>query len=477
MTMRPCDPGRPARPSCRIVVPATLLLGLVLSSGCGERTDVVSSSTANLKGGSVTTATVSLPVIQARVLTFENTFIGAVRYAGDRLIVPSSTLESRIEVLNWKINNVQAAIEISSSKNPVVAAIDFKVLVALGQSEVEGHFHRHYHEQAKHLIASYEFLASEADAMLDGVLSPAQQVSLTALIQKWRSDHPEEHEITSIRLSDFAGQRDAAVGQGLPQQSLMSDINVGGVFKLLGLDPMASLDPAVDQIAQTRAFAETAMRNIQSMPMLLNWEVQVLAYQVMATPELREILADTTHLTQVADQAVGIVKGLPDAISAQREALIHDLSTSSASLAALLSNTRETLVAAGVSADKITALLTEFGDLTKALTPAPLPPGSPPAPPSRPFDILEYQQALLALGQSAVQLQLLVKQVHVLIDSQGVVNLQNQTQFALAAAQQTSDRLFNRMLAVGLLLIAAMTGGLVAALLVHRHTRRLNQAG
>jgi len=473
MSMRPCDPAPAAHWSRSAVALAWLVAALLLGDGCADRDDAISSATARLNGTPQPVAKVGLPVVQARVLTFENTFIGALRFASDHLVTPTSTLEERIEVLNWKINNVQAAIEISSGKNPVVAAIDFKVLVALGQSEAQHHFQKHYQDLAAHLISSYAFLSSEADAMLSGVLSPAQQVSLSQMIDKWRTDHPKEHEIASIRLADFASERGTAVDSALPDQSLMSDINLGGVFKLIGLDPMASIDPAVDQIAQARAFAETAVRNLQSMPMLLNWEVQVMTYQVMATPELRQILADSTHLTQIAEQAVGIAKGLPEVISAQREAIVHDLSANSAALATLLSNTRATLVAAGVSADQITGMLREVGDLTASLTPAPPPPGTPPPPPSKPFDILAYQQALVALGQSAIQLQLLVKQVHALIDSQGVMNLQNQAQLALTAAQQASDRLFNRLLAVGLLLIAAMTGGLVVALLVHRRTKRL----
>jgi len=473
MTMRLRDPA-PAPHWRRIPRGlACLAAALLLCDGCSDRDDAISSSTAGLDGAHQAVVKVGLPVVQARVLTFETTFIGAIRFASDHLITPTSTLEERIEVLNWKINNVQAAIEISSGKNPVVAAIDFKVLVALGQSEAEHHFQKHYQNLAQHLISSYAFLSTEADEMLSGVLTQPQQASLGTMIAKWRADHPKEHEIASIRLTDFASERGTAVDSALPDQSLMSDINLGGVFKLIGLDPMASLDPAVDQIAQARAFAETAVRNLQSMPMLLNWEVQVMAYQVMATPEVRQILADSAHLAQVADQAVGIAKGLPDVISAQREAIVHDLSANSAMLGTLLGNTRETLVAAGVSADQIKAMLREVGDLTASLTPAPLPPGTPPPPPSKPFDILEYQQALVALGQSAIQLQLLVKQVHTLIDSQGVMNLQNQTQIALAAAQQASDRLFNRLLAVGLLLIAALTGGLVVALLVHRRTKRL----
>jgi hypothetical protein len=451
-----------------------------LLCGCGdERQAAVDSSTKSLqtKPGVPAVASTSLEVLHTRVMDFTTGFMGRIAEASDSVLTPTSSLEMRIEVLTWKIGNVQAALNISVGKNPVVNAMDLLVLVSLGRMEVEAHWRPLYGAQCDTLVTAYRELEQEATAMFGGVLDSVQLAALNALIAHWHDTHPTQHQVASVRLADFADARAHQIAHNQKDTSLMSALSVGSVFKLIGIDPLSGLDPAVDQIAETRRFAERAMRQLQSMPMLMSWQVQLMSFQMMATPELRRILADSSRISEAIDRAVTLAATLPGVVDVQREKITHDLVHGSDSLSVLVAELRRTLEAAGVSADKITQTVLEVDRLSRTLAPAPSAGVAvAPAPtPAKPFDITEYQKTMVALAATSDHLQELVRSTQALIESQGMQNLQHQTDQAMIDARAASDHLLHRVLVVGMELIGCLAVAtlLVAALyrLLHHHTR------
>src|SRR5208283_2461220 len=109
-------------------------------------------------------------------------------------------------------------------------------------------------------------------------------------IQDWRRRNPDQRYVATTRLRELA----IAVGQ-MPKAVTTAP---NSIFSLLYLDPLAGLDPTAAAIQETRQLAERAMYYSQRMPMLLNWQVQLLSLQLAAQPESKQLLADANRLTR-----------------------------------------------------------------------------------------------------------------------------------------------------------------------------------
>src|SRR5204862_277373 len=97
------------------------------------------------------------------------------------------------------------------------------------------------------------------------------------------------------------------------------------VFGLLFLDPMASMDPTTTAIDETRNTAERAMYYTQRMPTLLNWQVELLTYELAVQPETKQLLADSSRFVQSSEAFAKTMEELPKVISREREAAIKQV--------------------------------------------------------------------------------------------------------------------------------------------------------
>lgn len=83
------------------------------------------------------------------------------------------------------------------------------------------------------------------------VLQPKHQAELRQAIEVWTRQNPLAENVLAARAVGFASQAAEASKAGA--------VTPGSVFSLLNVDPLAGMDPAVREIAQTRLFAERAL--------------------------------------------------------------------------------------------------------------------------------------------------------------------------------------------------------------------------
>ncbi len=98
------------------------------------------------------------------------------------------------------------------------------------------------------------------------------------------------------------------------------------LMAVVGLDPMAGLDPAVRQVEQARLLAERAIYYAQRMPILIDLQLDRSLNRLAAGPESRKLhAADGEH-----DRLRGTLCGrrpkhCPRISHSEREALVNQL--------------------------------------------------------------------------------------------------------------------------------------------------------
>ena len=107
-------------------------------------------------------------------------------------------------------------------------------------------------------------------------------------IAAWHSRNPLPESLVAARALGFASQ--------IAEAGKDEKTKPGSVFSLLGVDPLAGMDPAVREIAQTRLFAERALFVTQKMPMLLRWQTELLSVNAVEMPAVQQLVSNSTQI-------------------------------------------------------------------------------------------------------------------------------------------------------------------------------------
>lgn len=330
-----------------------------------------------------------LAQLQLSVMRFADGYVGTSTEALNALQRQLTNPEDLLLVQNWKVAQATSVYTIASGPNALTNALDMVVLATLSRMVVEDEWTtRLLGPRAKPIQAVYGSLEESAWVLVGGILSAQQTARLHEIIDTWRAQHPNVRAVAYIHFNDFA----SSVGAPAPGESNAS----GGLFKLIGIDPFSGLDPAVQEIAQTRQLAERTIYYAQRAPTLLDMQVERLAYQVQVMPDTKSLMADAGRISGLASASTGLVNNLPDLLDQQREALfkqlIQTLNQTNATLGPLAENLRATLQAGTDTATAIHGTLQSVQQLVGQFTSQPqTPPTSPPGPP---FDINQYTAAL-----------------------------------------------------------------------------------
>jgi hypothetical protein len=400
------------------------------------------------------TGPVTLDMVQQRVMRYADTYAAAIAQGCDDVSMKATNPAVRLSVLRWKLGQSTAAFTDATGENPVVNALDLLVLTTLARMVVEDYGVQTYGDAILPLLDAQRNMETNAWMMASGVLNPSHQKELRDLIAEWRVKNPNQRYIGPIRFSEFAN----ALGRApTPESSSPTSI-----FSLLYLNPLAGLDPTTAAIQQTKDLAERAMYYGQHLPMLMTWQVEVLAFQLAGQPATQQVLNDANQLTASADVFAQTAKQLPQLVNDQRQAAIQQildgLTDQINKSGKLMTDTRLTLDSAGAAATNINAAIQSLTAFVQYVSPTNAT-SEPAATNSPPFNILDYGTAATQIGTAAGKLDTLLVTLNQSTSQLGKIGQQTKTD---------ADEVVRHAFVYGLILVLVLLAGSVLAALFYR---------
>ena len=373
--------------------------------------------------------------------------------------VAASTRDPRLvgTLKYWELTQLNSAYTIATGPNPVACPLDFVVLTTLSRMVVEDTLVELDSELMRSLPAVYRDLEDEAWRNAGKILTSAQLAEVRQLIADWRSKNPQVTLVGFVHFAEFA----RAAGWSSEQRGTTSS----SILSMVGLDPLAGLDPAVRQIEQTRLLAERMIFYMQRVPYLLDVQTDRVVSQATLAPEIQRLNASLERSSLALAEYARIGADLPLNIAREREALIQQLSgemlQQEAELRGVLAEMQTTLVSGSDAAVAIEGAVTALDRLMAHFPKRD--PGDPTAP-GKPFDITEYTAAAAGFTGAARELTHLIETLE-----RGGVPMGAAIKGTVTASRDLLNHLFWLALLLGVLLIAA---GLAAALTYRRIARR-----
>ena len=412
----------------------------------------------SLRGAENEPGSLSITILQQQVMRFADVYATTVAQACDDFSSRVGTPEARLDALRWKLGQSTAAFINASDPNPTLNVLDMLVLATLARMVVEDHYVKKYGDAARPLLETHRRLEADAWTLARSVLKPNQQQELRAMIQEWRRKNPYQRYIGAIRFREFAASLGELPGPGTTPPN--------SIFRLVYLDPLASLKPTAAIIEQTRLLAERAMYYSQRLPTLLSWQTELLLYQLTDQPEMKQMLSNAASVAASAQTFATTAAQFPTLVDQQRRAAIQQvlegLNSQQTNMSRFLSNTRETLIAGNQMAASVNnatrsldALARYVSSKQTAITNR------------RPFDVRDYGSAANQIGAAATNLNLLLVTVN-----------QSAPQMARLGQQTVADaeRLMNHAFWLALALILVLLFGSVAAGLAYHRLINLSNA-
>ena len=437
-----------------LVAELAVLAGLTLLAGCETLRGLTPS------GRKIEATRVELQQLQARNMRFADDYVGRLVEA-ESLARPSLTdADLRLLISGWMLGQANAAYITASGENPIIGTLDLLTLATLSRMTAETWFAPLYPAQAAPFLAAHRQLETQAWELASKVLDSSQQETVRNLFIEWRKRNPDFRSVMYIRFQDFVAIIDG-------ESSSNSSKRDGRLFALIGLDPLAGLDPAVQEVELSRLLAARAIYYAQRVPTLMDLQLDRSISRIAAAPAAKDLQQQTASLTQTAARFAGVAEGLPDMIAREREALIRQMSDAltaqGATLRPILVEMRGTLEAGSMTATSVDQAVRSFDALMARYSKESGSAGAAGAGSGKPFDINEYTRAAAEIARAANELQ----QVLGSIDKQAP-HLDSALDATLDASMAKGRSLIDHLFVRIAWLIALLLGGILATLLLYR---------
>jgi len=401
-----------------------------------------------------------LQIQQFKVMRFADEYVGGITEPLQRFQASTDNADDRLQAQSWKLSQSTAAYAIASGPSAVANTLDMIVLATLSRMVVEDAWiTERYGERATPLRDAHRRLEAQARELATGVITAEQLAQLQRVIDEWRQRNPHIDAVSYVHFTDFA--------KSIGHPNASEHGSAGGLFTMLGIDPLSNLDPAVREIAQTRELAERTIYYAQRVPNLLDMQVELMSDQFATTPETKRLLANIDRTAQAAQATGRFADELPRVLAQEREAAIRQfmeaVTVETARTRELVIQVRGALEAGTATSSSLNTAIQSFDQLMARFEKPP-PSGGPPTTPSRPFNITEYAAAAAEITRAADELQRLMAGIE-----RGSPALVQSADHAAAALQSVVDHAYWRIVQlIGLLLL----GGLAAALAYRGIARR-----
>lgn len=380
--------------------------------------------------------------MQQQLLRFAEEFSTRIILGVDQLQRGTNALE-RSEVLRWKIALSTETCAIATGPNAIASLLDMTVYVTVMRTVLEEHWQpKVFGASAEALVQSCRNAEKEIWQLASTVLKPPQQAELRAAIQLWHRQNPDPENMLAARALDFALRVTEATQVDAPKPE--------SVFSLLMVDPLASMDPAVREITQTRLLAERALFVTQKMPTLLRWQMELLSVNAVALPAVQQLVTNSDQIASSVERFAAVAEKLPEQVSAERAEILQALQAQEKEVASLLNAGTQMSDSLNTTLATFDALMRRFGvgETNNA----------PPATNAEPFRILDYAQTATQLEAAARQLTELLVTLDRTIGSTNFAQLSAQAAPVVAQAQASGKEVVDYAFWRAILLVAVVLG-------------------
>jgi hypothetical protein len=339
-----------------------------------------------------------LQELQLQTMRLADEYVGRMLDAARILEKNNASLNGLVELEGWKLRQANAAYTVVTGPRPLADLLDLVVLASLSRHYSERWTVETFGADPAPLVRAHRLLEDEAYGFLLKQADQKAVDSVRGIVDAWYARHPDATEVGFVRFVEFAKEA------GTPLEG--NRAIPSNLFRMLGLDPLEGMDPAVRQIEQSRLLAERAIYFTKRLPYLLDIQLRYSSLRLAAMPEVRGALGDANRVTAAADRVADTVAGLPDVIARERAALIEGTWRGFAANEARARDLVNELNAALGTSDQAAASIRDAVKTLDAFVGRfDKPAGSPPG---KPFDITEYGKAATDIAQAAAQLQALL---------------------------------------------------------------------
>lgn len=441
--------------------------------------------------------------VQAELMAFTDSYTAIISQAFDRIGLQLP--EHRAVLHKAKLRNVQNAINIAADQNPIGGLLDMTVMVSLQRIVAEDYWiPQRFGDSGLPMVEALQILEQEIWLIADRALDEQQAEALRLLIPEIRERYRGQVMVSAIRASDFAEDRRAAVAKLEGGNSLLT---------LFQLDPLAGLNPATRELAQSRLLAERAFFWAKRLPIILNWQIQDVILNALAEPETQRIVDTTARLAESSERLIAVAeellrqlpeerdaafKQLSELMATEREAGLEQLAALAASerdaalnqafeglaaeresilrtfeqedvrLRGLLVDLRQVIDAGTSMSDSLTTTIASTQRLRESFA-RPFGESGPVRPP---FSIGDYQATVDSTAEVVRELNQLLMSLEALFASPNWDDRAVQIRDAAAKGQGSLDRLVDRIFVRALLLILALVLVSLAGMVLYRRIVR-----
>lgn len=392
----------------------------------------------------------------------------------------AGTPEAATQAAQWQLEILRLSTQHAASPNSFSSLLDLSLLVTLAGWLQEDVWAGQWGEAVQPVQRALADLRDEGWRLLKRNCDPKHLEEMNELLRKWREEHPKLTRASILELPSFTS---------LLEQSPAAASGSSSLLGIVGLDPLAGLEPTAREIERSRELAERLLFFVERAPRLVSLEIEVRVLHARESAEVRQVLADLGRVTTSLESFANTAAGLPAAISVEREAalkqlndtvtqqrtgLMRDLDTAQAPLGSVLEKTQEALAAGERMSAELTRALNALDAFVarvagpKDTAPEPdtvvaaVPASS--EPPGKPFDIVDYGIAAERVGVAANQLTSLIAAI-----DQRLPEVKRLVDETTTRGEQAIDHATTRVLVMGLVLIAAVS---LAVLVVRQVTAR-----
>jgi len=267
--------------------------------------DATQSSAAKVDPGRLTSQG-----LQRELFAFADRYQELVAQAADDAIVAASDPRVRVLFRGMKVTYVSSVVSMASAARPIDGLRDLLVAVSLQR--------RVWDEGGDSAVVNQRDAQRMAEVLRKLELDlyelakravPAETITvLQTLIEKWRRENPGQRYVAFVRFPNL--------GPSPAAEEVENTFSSGGL--------LAPIDEVAREVHETRLLAERAIYITQRMPLLLEWQGELLYQGFFASPEVREVLDDAQAYRKSIEGLLGEIANIPERVADERRALLGD---------------------------------------------------------------------------------------------------------------------------------------------------------